>query len=596
MKTTFRDDINGLRALSVIAVILFHTGLETFKGGFLGVDVFFVISGFLITTNIIKQRNENKFSIISFYDKRIRRIMPALFFTLLITSIVAFFLMLPYDLKNFGQSLFASSLGGNNILLYLTTGYWSHAAEMKPLYHTWSLGVEEQYYLLIPLIFIIFSKNRTKIILYIIYLLFIASWMLSFRTNNNEFNFLMIFTRLWQLCAGTILAIHIDKFKQKSSLLMSVGILLIIISCIAPRIISSNQAIYNLMPTLGTFLVIAYSPREGWLNTACSNKLISIIGLSSYSIYLLHQPMIAFLRLSSEVEVSIYMQLFMGCLSIPLGVLMWKYIEKPFRDKTKVNNKIFYSSMLCCFIVFTVGGFITHQSSGFQNLDINKKYRYGVHPWKYADKSYELVKDKFTTSGSKMLIIGDSFARDFYNCIKEAELTRGFEVVYQDKFAFDSKVIRNLLSSADCVFFVSSTGMINQYFDINELTEKRVKIKEYLDRYANGKYLFIGTKNYGVNNNFIKLMNWDNAKNHMVDICKNTIKANKIEGDIFKDSYIDIISLTSVGGKTKIFTDKNQFISFDCSHITKQGACYLGRLLKNRTDIADFLIIRSVHR
>ena len=188
----FRNDINGLRALAVLPVLFFHAGLSGFSGGFLGVDVFFVISGFLITSNIIKSQSNGAFSIVSFYGKRARRILPPLILTLLVTLILSFIFMLPYDLKNLGQSLVATSFGANNILLYLTSGYWSLAAEFKPLYHTWSLGVEEQYYIIIPIVFIIFF-NKPKVLLASVITLFLISILSSYIIENKAIRY-----ALWQ--------------------------------------------------------------------------------------------------------------------------------------------------------------------------------------------------------------------------------------------------------------------------------------------------------------------------------------------------------------------------------------------------------------
>ena len=150
----YRPEIDGLRAVAVIPVIMFHAGYKIFSGGFVGVDIFFVISGYLITTIIISELDSNNFSILSFYERRMRRILPALFLVMGVSSILSYFLMLPDELENFGQSVVATTLFSNNILLVLTSGYWSLESEFKPLLHTWSLGVEEQYYIIFTIFLI----------------------------------------------------------------------------------------------------------------------------------------------------------------------------------------------------------------------------------------------------------------------------------------------------------------------------------------------------------------------------------------------------------------------------------------------------------
>ena len=156
-------EIDGLRALAVVSVILFHAGFELFNGGFVGVDAFFVISGYLITTILIENIENKRFSIVNFYERRARRILPALFFVMLVCIPVAWMWMLPNQMKDFSQSLVAVSLFASNILFWRESGYFATAAEEKPLLHTWSLAVEEQYYVLFPIFLILtwrFGKNR----------------------------------------------------------------------------------------------------------------------------------------------------------------------------------------------------------------------------------------------------------------------------------------------------------------------------------------------------------------------------------------------------------------------------------------------------
>ena len=171
----YRLEIDGLRALAVLPVIFFHAGFDMFRGGYVGVDIFFVISGYLITSIIINQLEKNQFSIINFYERRARRILPALFFVMLLNIPIAFFTMLPDALENFGQSLVATSLFANNILLYLTSGYWDLASEYKPLLHTWSLAVEEQYYIIFPILMTLLWRFSTKTIIYFFIVLFFIS-------------------------------------------------------------------------------------------------------------------------------------------------------------------------------------------------------------------------------------------------------------------------------------------------------------------------------------------------------------------------------------------------------------------------------------
>lgn len=200
----FRSDLNGVRALAVLPVLFFHARLPLFSGGFLGVDVFFVISGYLITEKLFASFVSGKFSFANFYDNRIRRIIPALLVVSACTTALSFLFMVPYSLRNYGESLVATMLSANNILLYLTSGYWSVAAEFKPLYHTWSLGVEEQYYFVAPLLLYFLYRNighRDAAMRGIVLFILALSFILTLVASDKEFKFLIIFFRAWELGA-----------------------------------------------------------------------------------------------------------------------------------------------------------------------------------------------------------------------------------------------------------------------------------------------------------------------------------------------------------------------------------------------------------
>ncbi|MBW8185214.1 acyltransferase family protein [Shewanella nanhaiensis] len=586
----FRHDINGLRAIAVIPVLLFHAGVNGFEGGFLGVDVFFVISGFLITANIIKSQKRNDFSLSSFYDKRLRRILPPLIFTLVVTTALSFLFMLPYDLKNFGQSLVATSIGANNVLLYLTSGYWSLASEFKPLYHTWSLGVEEQYYFIIPIIFIAFARKK-KNLSFTLVLFFFISFLSAVIIDNKEFNFLMIITRFWELCAGSLLAVYMSEREiVKNSALSIIGLFLIFLSYYNPYFLSGNTAVINLPSVLGTLMVIAFTSVGSLTYRALSLKPIVLTGLSSYSIYLLHQPILSFLRLATEGHVDVNTQLAWVLTSIPLGYLSWKFVETPFRNKNIVSNNIFYGLAGGAFFAFLFIGFFLHKSYGMNDFTVFNKYSYGVNPQAYADRAYTLAQPSFSADGKKMLIIGNSFARDFYNALEENSATNGYEVIYLSDYYLNVSMSRDLLSNADLTFVVSSSGMANVNIDPQVLRGNAIKYKGELDNYSNGNYYYIGTKNFGFNNNFLKQVDWKGSRNYMVDINNSNITADVVESLVFEEKYISLLNLFREGNKTRVFTDNHKFISFDTEHTTKDGAVFLGKEVLMKTELSKIVL------
>ena len=303
----YRPEIDGLRALAVVPVILFHAGFEFFSGGFVGVDVFFVISGYLITTILIEDIENKRFSIVNFYERRARRILPALFFVMLVCIPFAWMWMLPDPLENFGQSIVATTLSANNVLLYLTSGYWDLASEFKPLLHTWSLGVEEQYYVVFPLLLLLTWQLGKGVVLASIVCLSVLSFAMSewLLRENPEAAFSLIHTRAWELFAGSLAAFVVQKQGvQKNNLLALVGLATIVFSIFFYDETTPFPGSYTLVPVVGVVLFVMYAEKE-----TIAAKFLSIrgfvgIGLISYSAYLWHQPLFALAKIYKQTEPS----------------------------------------------------------------------------------------------------------------------------------------------------------------------------------------------------------------------------------------------------------------------------------------------------
>jgi len=217
----YRKDIDGLRALAVLSVVLYHLGFHTLSGGFIGVDIFFVISGYLITQSIRQDIQNGTFTISSFYVKRIRRIIPALFTITLLTITGALFILPIYEVEEFALSVMSVATFSSNIFFWLNLDYFSVSSELKPLLHTWSLGIEEQFYILFPLFMLFSQRLRNKKIIYWMLLFFIVSFFISvspLAINNPTANFFLPITRFWELLAGSILAMGMKDKEQKNVL------------------------------------------------------------------------------------------------------------------------------------------------------------------------------------------------------------------------------------------------------------------------------------------------------------------------------------------------------------------------------------------
>ena len=374
----YRAEIDGLRAIAIIPVILFHAGFEYFSGGFVGVDVFFVISGYLITTIILSEKDQGTFSLANFYERRARRILPALFLVMLASLPFAWLWLSPSDMKDFSQSLTAVSTFTSNILFWSESGYWGVASELKPLLHTWSLAVEEQYYIFFPLFLMLMWRFRKRWILSSFMLIAAISLVLAQwgAYNKPSANFFLLPTRGWELAIGASIAFYFLYRKESIRTLLShkpideiLGLLGLIMIGYAVYVFDETvpfPSIYALIPTIGTGLIILFSSPQTLVGRLLGTKLLVGIGLISYSAYLWHQPLFAFARHRSLTEPSEIVFAVLAALSFPLAYLSWRYVERPFRKKGVSRKAIFIFSVTGS-LVFASIGLAGHYTEGFQN-------------------------------------------------------------------------------------------------------------------------------------------------------------------------------------------------------------------------------------
>lgn len=364
----YRAEIDGLRALVVVPVILFHAGFELFGGGFVGVDVFFVISGYLITSILIEEIENKRFSFVSFYERRARRILPALFFVMLCSIPFAWMWMLPSQLKSFSKSIVYVSVFISNILFKRESGYFAAAAEEKPLLHTWSLAVEEQYYLLFPIFLFFawrFGKNRVfwMIVAFAAMSLALSEW--GWRHDATA-NFFLAPARVWELFAGAIAAfVVLKRGVQSNNAISLVGLCAILFAIFAYDKSTPFPSVYALVPVIGVVLLILYADKKTLAAKILGTKIFVGIGLVSYSAYLWHQPLFAFARLREEAVPSSALMLALSILSIGLAFLSWQFVERPFRNRqsktfTRKNIFIFTSVGMLAFIAIGMTGRINN--------------------------------------------------------------------------------------------------------------------------------------------------------------------------------------------------------------------------------------------
>lgn len=360
----YRREIDGLRALAVLPVIFFHAGFETFSGGFAGVDVFFVISGYLITTIIVAELEQDKFSIVDFYERRARRILPALFLVMLFCIPFAWFWLLPSDIKSFSQSLVAVSLFASNILFWHESGYFDTTAELKPLLHTWSLAVEEQFYVLFPLFLMLFWKLGKHFILVLLGLVFVTSFALAQWATYAEPSaaFYLLPTRSWELLVGVFTAFYSSKIKPNEFGNIAgefagwLGFSLIMYAFFSYSKATSFPGFYALVPTLGTALIIIFATQQTTIGKFVGNKFLVGIGMVSFSAYLWHQPLFAFAKYKGVEASDTKIFAMLSLVTLLFAYYSWRYVEVPFRGKSNFRrSQIFIFSLFFSLFFLTLG-------------------------------------------------------------------------------------------------------------------------------------------------------------------------------------------------------------------------------------------------
>ena len=590
---TYRKEIDGLRALAVLPVVFFHAGFELFSRGFLGVDIFFVISGYLITSLILREQSLGTFSIINFYERRARRIIPALFLIMIVCIPFAIYLMQPDDLENFGQSLVATTLISNNYLLYLTSGYWDLASEFKPLLHTWSLGVEEQYYILFPILMILVWKIGLKIIFFTFLLLSSLSlvhfYNLSSQDNfgfNNE-SFLLLTSRAWQILFGAIAAIFLFKFKENkflnsnltSEIFSLIGIGCLIFSLFLFKENSFYQGVFSFSAVIGTLLIILFSKETTFSTRFLVMKYVVGLGLISYSLYLWHQPIFAFLRIISLEKPSEIFLLLSVVLALIISLFSYR-LERFFRDKKAISSKAFFSLGLVCLLLIVGTGLYLHQSEGFyktypelENSELKGEYA-NTNDGYVISASRFLNKEFVYENKSNLLITGDSFARDFINMGESNGYFSNYELSLKELNCFNNNEIspesyKDSFNNADMV--------VISYRVLRSEKEKSCFLNQlkYLQS-LNKEFIVIGTKDFGYNlNRPLKRKMYD----YRALVSEEILLFNRyLIETIPEKNFVDVLGIIAdKDNRVRLFTTERKMVSVDRAHLTYFGAKEIGQ-------------------
>lgn len=584
----YRPEIDGLRSIAVISVILFHLGYA--KNGYLGVDVFFVISGFLITSIIYKETLTDRFSLQNFYLRRIRRIIPLVLFINVVALIIGILVMLPNDLKDLAQSVVATNFFSNNILeLYLTKDYWDISNEFKPLMHTWSLGIEEQFYVFYPLIFIFFSNKRIIYILPFISLLTIISFSFYLFSSNDNAKFYLLHFRFFELSIGGIGAILVRKNLIRFAFIPLALVFLVLILFSGFALFEELNLILVLILSLA--LLVVNSNNNFFINTILQNKLFVGIGKISFSLYMWHQLIFAFGRYFVLENSNLLSSIIMVVLVFVLSIATYYFVERPFRNKVRIGNNGLFIILGTALILTTGIGLYLYFKSGVirdvAELGIKKELSYTNTEIDYNENVHKLFKGKYDFKEEKImvLVIGNSFARDWVNVLQESKYKDSIDIIYvygpgpYTTNVLNFNNIHQLWGKANYVFISNI-----------EKIEYQSLIEKY--RFDPKKLYIIGVKNFGLSNGrFYNMRNDEKYCQQFTEMRDGFIEKNEFYKKIYGIKYINIIELIGdKDSKMPVFGNDCKFISQDGVHLTQSGAKFLAQEI---FDKGKFILMSS---
>ena len=597
----YRNDLDVYKGIAIIAVVLYHMGLA--KSGYLGVDVFLVINGFLIIPSVIKKTEAGEFRYFSFLWKRLVRLMPVLLICLLVCLCTGFFGMLPDDFENLSEQIFASSVFSNNILQAITTkNYWNVANDFKPLMHTWYIGIIAQFYAVFPLAAVLlkkiadkFKKNYVlmmKVAMAAVAVLSLLLHLLPVTSAGNKFYYLPF--RLFEFLAGGLAAMCFkpgvlsDRMKKtvsgiKIASLASVAVLLFygiifvdfrhlgseIVPIGAKNIVSNVLILPNWLLVTGTALftaVLVFGGKE--LNPSLSRKNpLAVIGRRSYSIFLWHQILLAFYRYFIAVEFEVLHLIILVLLTAGLSELTYRFVEKK-----EIKTAVLLGAGVPAFAVVVVLSLMIYMNAGVvrdvPELDVSVKNASRSMHSAYCDRVYKYDKDFADTSGKiKVLVVGNSFARDWGNILPESGFADRIELSYS--FSFSESLLPRI-TGCDYLFVYMDKADVPSYV-WGAVDENRV--------------FGIGTKNFGESNGIIYAKRFrTDYFDTRIKLSEPYIELNREWKNVWGGNYLDLISYVSDENNTvNAFSDDNRLMSQDCHHLTRAGACYFA----SRIDFND---------
>ena len=567
-------NLDILKGLAIISVVLYHFGLMPL--GYLGVDIFLVVNGYLVTKGLARNVQNGTFNYIQFLYKKVLRLWPLVLLASLVVLLISYFTKLPDDLENVGNSVVASNVFANNILARITSkNYWDVTVAYKPLMHTWYLGILMQCYIIYPLFFLLANKigksfNKScKWILGIAVLISFLLYILPFGDESEKFYFLHY--RFFEIGLGGMLALYLTGESDNKKGLWLIAILALAYICAVNLPVEEKQYKLVLVALLSVFAVqlcVAHNNND-YFNGNLIFKTLGTLGEMTFSIYIWHQVIYAMYRYSVHAEMNIYDFVIVLAIVAIISWLSFKFIETPTGKFTKSENRKLIIVSCVIFILTTGFGLYLHKVGGVvrdvPELDITKEnFQTGMHA-QYNDRVYG-IKEYKNNGKIKIFATGNSYMRDWINVILESEYKDSVDIVYS--YDFDERCIDNF-KQADIVFCLSSVRkpMHPQYF--------------YDNLKPGSKLWYVGLKYFGESNGNVYARRFTEGYHQMmVSVSDEFMKSYDEDKSYWGEQYIDMMApVLDKNGQVPVFTADGKFISQDCHHLTKAGAQLYSRLI-----------------
>jgi peptidoglycan/LPS O-acetylase OafA/YrhL len=645
-ETLYRPEIQTLRAFSILAVVFYHAEFKIFQGGFFGVDIFFVISGYLITNicfSTLFQNSNLKNNLFIFYLKRAKRILPILFFIILVIYFLSYFIFLPEDFKETALQGFFSILFLSNYYFYLTQFSYQEGigSFYNILLHTWSLSLEVQFYLVYTIILIIVLKYFRKYLFIILLFLILSSLFLAQYSSLNYkiFSFYSFFTRFWEFLLGCIIALpEIKKKFNKKYNFRIIGLSLIFFSFIYFDNKVLHPSLFTLIPIIGTLIILLPCNNSSLINKLFVNKYLVFVGFISYSLYLWHFPVFAYFSITTNFLSNINYKILAIVISFALSIITFYLIERPFRHNLNISNNflklrnINMNVTFISFILILIFSFLIYKNDGYKSrlkitdflykniIDYDEEYKKIIFDYNNYNQNFTDFSNLSSKTKKNIIIIGNSHGKNlFFSFYLNKDLFENYNFFYFDsnptclldyikyknicikkseiRRRINYKLSFEKIKYADIIIFAnrwseSDINSINELILSHEIKEKKIILTSGFPEFNFSKY----------NNKFIKRDNYYNTiliseffkKYTPTDkfLLNNNRFPNTIEKENIEKEYYNILNLEEYNKNLKYFKNleaKNNIIFLDqykyvCNFTQKKCIAFTDSMKKIHID------------